>query len=682
MAVDLATLGLRLTNAQAVADAKATGAAFEEMGQKGERAALKLVQSTNPVTEAIKNQTVASVSATRGMSAWGAVQAEAAGRVGEHSLSIGRLGYRLESLTADALGANSAVGLLGASFLKFGVGDIYMVAILGGIYALVEAYKLLTASGRELNKQIDDMTKSLVEQAKAAHAATLSGANDLKLVAELQQQIVQGQSGRGVWSVIAGALMGAPTGITTPGDKAAHDKRLADAQTAVEQATANYDKIWSDTEEKRTRKLEEEERKRLAAARQRQEQEIRFNELMARTYGGAPSTMTSAQRADWLSSAHLGTMSDTERNEAMKTLGVGQIPGFSMPNVGGIDAASRRLIDSFDHVTSAAKKVADAYTTGRKELGDFKESWKRGNIMGGVEAGGALGLGDALSQFTPQALATRAVTSGINYIVQGFTDMALRMVEGGAAAREYARALRQQKDEYAAAIAQYGHDDLAAALASNMAASEQLRKQLQDLITWRDALKDPAGTAKRLKGDDITALEAKNAEIIRRQAVYAQEDLAVRNLRATGQGDAANLLAFREQQQREMQKAIDDNKDALYINTLTQTQANELLAYNNGLLSTALRNAPTGFYGSAAYIGAYASPRGPAGYPTDGGISGGGADTGAPGRSPPGNRGPITIVLQVDGKVLTRTVVNGLDQNASATGGAGTSRAAALETYR
>ena len=58
MAVDLATLSLRLTNAQAIADAKATGVAMDEMGMKGEAAAAKIAASSNPVTAAIRQQAV------------------------------------------------------------------------------------------------------------------------------------------------------------------------------------------------------------------------------------------------------------------------------------------------------------------------------------------------------------------------------------------------------------------------------------------------------------------------------------------------------------------------------------------------------------------------------------------------------------------------------------------------
>jgi len=163
----------------------------------------------------------------------------------------------------------------------------------------------------------------------------------------------------------------------------------------------------------------------------------------------------------------------------------------------------------------------------------------------------------------------KAVTTGLNFIAKGFTDLALSMLSGGKSAREYAAAMKLQRDEYAAAIAQFKHDDLAAALAQNVAAADQLRKQLQDSLgdavdmiraLANGTLKNPAqGQAA------IDAAEAKNAAMIARQVVYAQEDLTVRNMRALGQTSQADLLAFQEEQARVMQAAIDANKDQTYL---------------------------------------------------------------------------------------------------------------------
>ena len=58
MAVDLASLSLKFENERAVAGAKATGQAFDEMANKGEAAARKIAASSNPVTVAIMKQAV------------------------------------------------------------------------------------------------------------------------------------------------------------------------------------------------------------------------------------------------------------------------------------------------------------------------------------------------------------------------------------------------------------------------------------------------------------------------------------------------------------------------------------------------------------------------------------------------------------------------------------------------
>jgi len=305
-------------------------------------------------------------------------------------------------------------------------------------------------------------------------------------------------------------------------------------------------------------------------------------------------------------------------------------------------------------------------------LGNIKTAWTPGNIGTGIGAGAAEGAANALAQFTPEALTARAVTAGLNFIAKGFTDLALSMLDGGASARAYTAALKLQKEEYAAAIAQFQHDDLAAALAQVAVAADQLRKQLQDSVTVESILHGGSGGIQQSKAD-IAAAEAKNIRMIQDQQRYALEDLQIRNLRATGQGDQADLLAFQEKQAREMQAALDANKDAVYINNLRTTENNELLAFQNGLLSTAMRNNPTGFYADV-YYQQYATPRTSLG----GGVNGGGADNSNGGLTPSGSRS-LALYLMLDGKVVAKSFVSNLDAKASSTGGSGTSRAQALE---
>lgn len=681
--VDFADLAIR-TDYSSVD--KAT-AALDRLTAAGQRAE----QSANRIG-------VSSIAQTRNMGAWAAIQAEAAGHVGEHSIAIGRLERALASVVGHFFGANSAVESLVAGLLKFSVGTLETVGVLAGLAAIVGFYELITADARAATKQVDDMTDALVKQARAAREATVAGRDDLKLIAETNQLTVRKESGFGWRSMLTSVLTGRPAIDATDAEN--QSTRLANVQTGVERATDNYTDAWKKAEDDRTRKSEEEERKRLAAANKATEEAIRYREMMEAAYGGrlGIAPMTSAQRADWTrGQASLG-MGDSERSALNKQLGFEyQAPKFSMPNVQIGDSLTdlqkslEKLIISAILAAEAHKKFVDELVNARAKLAYVKEQFRGGNILSGAQAGAESGVADALSQFTPQALTYKAVTSGLNFIAQGFMDMASSMLDGGAAAREYARALRQQTDEYAAAIAQFKHDDLAATLAQNSASAEQLIKQMEDLYGNVSAIIKAFQTGTlvnpQTRIDDIKAQEAKNAEIIKRNAGYALEDLAVRNERALGQGDAAGLLAFKEGQQREMQAAIDANRDATYLNTLQTTLNNELIAYQNGLLSTALRNAPPGFYGAAAYIGQYATPR-----------SADPFGTGMPapnspinptgGLTPPGGSGgrpvprDLTVnVMLPDGRVLTRAVVKDLDQTASASNGAGSSRSQALDAY-
>jgi hypothetical protein len=134
---------------------------LNEAVNAGAVSAQQASQASAALARAISDHHVATIASTRSMGVWNALQTEATGHVGEHSLALGRLGYRLESLTSEATGANSAIGLLGASFLKFGVGEIYSIAIIGGLYAIVEAYHLLTKSAHEAEKAQEDAIDAL-----------------------------------------------------------------------------------------------------------------------------------------------------------------------------------------------------------------------------------------------------------------------------------------------------------------------------------------------------------------------------------------------------------------------------------------------------------------------------------------------------------------------------------------
>jgi uncharacterized membrane protein YgcG len=134
---------------------------------------------------------VASVAATKNMSAWSAMQAEAAGHLGEHSLAIGRLEMSLARFAERATGVNSTVGILGASMARFAIGSIETAGILIGIDAIIAVYDKLTESARkatdEQNKAIEAFEKMSREKALGPEGVVIDSLN--KQIAEAQDKL-------------------------------------------------------------------------------------------------------------------------------------------------------------------------------------------------------------------------------------------------------------------------------------------------------------------------------------------------------------------------------------------------------------------------------------------------------------------------------------------------------------
>lgn len=154
---------------------------------------------------------VSSVAATRGMSAFSALQAEAAGHVGAHSLALGRLERVMSSAVGETAGVNRIVELLATSMGKFALGSIEMVAILAGVYAVSYAWKAFTKDAEAAEKATDDAIKRLEELAtkqRQGKFGTTPG--------DLNQQIMAMQDA---------------------------NKRVADAQAKVDQSLADFRKV-------------------------------------------------------------------------------------------------------------------------------------------------------------------------------------------------------------------------------------------------------------------------------------------------------------------------------------------------------------------------------------------------------------------------------------------------------
>jgi hypothetical protein len=683
MPSDLATLSLRLTDEQAIADAKAVGAAYEDMGRKGEAAARRLTLSTNPTTEAIKNQAVASVAATRGMGLWSALNAEASGHVGEHSLAIGRLERNLAGVTERFLGLNQTVGLVASSLLKFGVGSIETVGILAGIAAIAAAWEYFTGAARKAREENEKLRTSL-EAGNFREA--LGPAPDLRLETDAQRnQLMQDKEYRR--QLMAFGADPNSDKIKQLNVTIAHEADvLRDGVARLTKARMDATtpltpvRVEGESAEARARKKEEADRK-------AREDAARYQELV-RSTSFSPLSLDYTRTAADMRSRTAGhyQMSDKEQSslfapemkaaaDAWKTgaeRSVHESVAAYKDGTGKQLEEARKNTDRLHEALFAAAEQGAQIIVEALNVGGGGPHAQKGGQIGGT-AGSAIG-----SFFgRPGEIIGNTIGTIIGSWFGGMSDGAKFAKEAAIAQASVALQLDTLADHLS-------HNRLAEIIDG---LKTSLESQLLAINAALPGTRNEAQrNADRARAQALATQQEEQArEDYARTQKYATEDLAVRNLRATGQGDAASLLAFREAQQREMEQAILDGRDATYQNTLATTQNNELIAYQNGLLSTAFRNAPTGFFASS-YYSQFATPRGPAGYPTDSGPNPLGPDpTG--GLTPPGgSRGrPVlpqqTIILTVDGKVLTRVVVNNLDQTAAATGGAGSSRSDALNVY-
>ena len=203
---------------------------------------------------------VASVAATRNMSAWDAMQAEAAGHVGEHSLAIGRLEMSLARFSEHALGVNSTLGLLATSLGKFAIGSIETAGVLAGIAAMVAVWEHFTSAANKATeaankvieafdraelakhmgpegdtlKKLDEQIKKL-QEAAAATRALIAAAN----------APASGQASGAVNPFASGAIGTEMVAARAQRSSADLQKQLDDDNDKVRSAIANRDAIFT-----------------------------------------------------------------------------------------------------------------------------------------------------------------------------------------------------------------------------------------------------------------------------------------------------------------------------------------------------------------------------------------------------------------------------------------------------
>lgn len=158
---------------------------------------------------------------------------------GRGKLSVGRLGNQFSSLASQIAGVHPVVGNLASVLSNFAVGGLVTVGVLGGVAAMALAWDHFTKASREAKKVSDDLTKSLLDQAKAQYQATFWGAQRVAEAAGENLAKVKGESGRGWRSIISLAV----TGRDDPTDVQNQANRVQDAAGAVTQAWAKVGKI-------------------------------------------------------------------------------------------------------------------------------------------------------------------------------------------------------------------------------------------------------------------------------------------------------------------------------------------------------------------------------------------------------------------------------------------------------
>lgn len=369
---ELATLGIVVDANGAIRSVDQFNAKLATMGTLGEQAAAKVSGQTAPALRLVEGSSN-----------------------GAH-VSMGRLKQSLESVATAAVGATPVVGKLAGVLGEMALGGGVVTGVLLGITAVAGVYDLLTSSSKKAREEADKMTASLVEQARAARAATLQGAQDLKLIAEINLQSVKSENIVGTKSVLLSLLTGKPTFADSDIEK--HLKRVADAQTAVNQMDTIIGGMVTSTTTKPTAGTS-------GGGGDLSSQIARYNEFMSRTYGNLGKV--GHDFAQPIDQVMAGINADVMNNIARQS-GYRLGDSVSMPNVGINDGLTKEQIRTrekmgilVDDSNKNADKIKDAVwgsaatlantIVGALNLGGGGKGSNLGGAIGGT-AGFAVGF--------------------------------------------------------------------------------------------------------------------------------------------------------------------------------------------------------------------------------------------------------------------------------------------------
>jgi hypothetical protein len=658
--IDFAELAIR-TDYSSVDKAASALDRLTAAGQKAEQATSRLGS--------------ASAGASRQTGAWESIHRRATEGVEGHTLSVGKLTRAFEHMAVSTLGVNRELALLATIFGDFAVGGAVVAGVVGGIALIGAAYEHFTGAAREAAKAQRELRAAL-EQGNADEK--LGPAPELVKQVQAERDELRREQSRRRLLLNFGVSQSDDRITDLDTQIAFHQQQLIEGEGRLFKARMDAAKpLETVVTHAKDYTAEMEKQARLLS---------QYNELMRRTYG------TLGTVGHDFSGGPIGQqLQNAQQNAQPTVLDILQkfLTNTSEPfKFSGFGKDTEALLRHTDAVAKLNERYDDArskFSSMTNVVDDFK--------MGLKEA--AAGL---LEQFSPSALAQNLVGGIVNQ-VQGFVSGLVTSAIGGIRhalfgqsgqerdaqrqAEASARAMALQIDAVTKALS---GDQLGAAI---NALQIQLISALQAINSALPGTKNEA-ERNRLRAEAAAQEQQQEARARHQDELnhrYATEDLQVRNLRALGQGDAADRLAFQEQQQREMQKAIDEGRDATYLNTLATVQNNEWLAFLNGTLQDALRNSPQGFR-IDPYLYNYQTPRGaPPADPFGTGMLP--PNFPKPDKPGSGSADVLNVNIEnitVDGSKsadeVVNTLVDRLDQAAAASGGRGSSRTTALELLK
>lgn len=613
MAEDLATLSLGLENAQTVARAKETAAAFDAMGVSGMNAAKNITLAATPVEQAILREAKAAQQAAGMMAGYesnavagavaithlGNAQQTASRHAADHTLNLGRVSRGLEIFAVNALGANHEVGLLATAMAHMEVGEMALVGGLAAVTAGIFVWEAWTDGARKAKEEQDRLTKSLEDWLGKQDEFARSIDAEKAKVEELRKT-KEKVTGGGFGGMLAAAgqldakawirvLTSGPTGMV---DQLATEVangmvRVQHEITTGEEAIAAATKKVNDDAKKKAKEAwdervaamkayyAEENRLRLAAA-------AALKPLVDKAGADAKAHADERERIRKLSEDQFYAGLEREEHAQAEQLRR-NTQLFDQFFRGILENGVRNFTDLFRYIatgfenlvaTLASKKLAESMAgfIGTAAVGGASATGAGGSILGGI--------GAAISAH-PYVAAGVAVAG----LVIGLLGLKSSADE---ARKEHERLTDAYKANIATIRTLLGQ---ASPLDKELA---DLKNQFNDLRTQAKGLVDTFDPKSIQEYSDrmqeLNSLEAQRAKQLQQQAAqdkqYYEQDLQARLLAAQGHQEEADDLDFLTKQQREYSDAVRAGKDAIDLASLAEVQRAETIARSIAKLQT------------------------------------------------------------------------------------------------